>query len=71
LTRRAAPPYDKNKRRLPLTKKDKKRPERERPAPSTSERGTGETDDIDFPTVVWSLAILAVLVLLHRLIWGG
>jgi len=54
-----------------LAKKDKKRPERERPAPSTSERGTGETDDIDFPTVVWSLAILAVLVLLHRLIWGG
>ena len=29
------------------------------------------TDEIDFTTVVWSLAILALLVLLHRLIWGG
>jgi hypothetical protein len=30
-----------------------------------------EKDEIDFPTVLWSLVILAVLVLLHRLIWGG
>jgi hypothetical protein len=54
-----------------LAKKDKKRPESERPSPSRSEKETGDRDDIDFPTVVWSLAILAVLVLLHRLIWGG
>ncbi len=32
--------------------------------------GPGE-DEIDFPTVVWSLAILIVLVVIHRLIWGG
>ncbi len=34
-------------------------------------RPTEEKDEIDFHTVLWSLVILAVLVLLHRLIWGG
>ncbi|MFH1278326.1 MAG: hypothetical protein ABIK65_08100 [Candidatus Eisenbacteria bacterium] len=38
-------------------------------APRKGPRDDG--DDIDFPTVVWSLVILAVLVLVHRLVWGG
>lgn len=28
-------------------------------------------DEIDFPTVLWALGILAILVLVHRLIWGA
>ncbi len=28
-------------------------------------------DEIDFPTLGWSLALLAALVAIHRLIWGG
>ncbi|RPJ45050.1 MAG: hypothetical protein EHM19_05875 [Candidatus Latescibacterota bacterium] len=52
-------------------KHEKTRPAREE-APARPESRPGDAvDEIDFPTVVWSLVILAVLVILHRLIWGG
>ncbi|MFH1679464.1 MAG: hypothetical protein ABIH26_02325 [Candidatus Eisenbacteria bacterium] len=54
-----------------MAKQRRKRSERERPAEAHQEKGVDEKDEIDFPTVVWSLVILAVLVVLHRLIWGG
>jgi len=51
--------------------KQKKRERAAAPADSPRARKTDDQDEIDFPTVIWSLIILAVLVLLHRLIWGG
>ena len=42
-----------------------KKPRKEEPKPQE------EKDEIDFGAVLWSLVILAVLVILHRLIWGG
>jgi hypothetical protein len=53
-----------------LTKKKKTR---SAAPPAEPPRGgrADDRDEIDFPTVVWSLAILIVLVVIHRLVWGG
>jgi hypothetical protein len=54
-----------------MGKKERKRAE-SGSAPSGGPAADNQhRDEIDFPTVIWSLAILAVLVLLHRLIWGS
>lgn len=55
-----------------MSKQKKNRAEAKSPtSEGPSRKQNSETDEIDFPTVVWSLVILALLVLLHRLIWGG
>ncbi len=51
--------------------KQKKRDRAAAPADPPRTGKNEDQDEIDFPTVIWSLVILAVLVLLHRLIWGG
>lgn len=48
-------------------KREKPRPPENAPRKVPNE---GE-EEIDFPTVLWSLVVLAVLVLIHRLVWGG
>lgn len=47
--------------------------EREAALPKTAKKKRADDphDEIDFPTVLWALGVLAVLVLVHRLIWGG
>ena len=54
-----------------MSKHEKKHAPRERPVPPPEGKKGDAVDEIDFPTVVWALVILAVLVILHRLIWGG
>lgn len=47
---------------------------KKKPAAAVHPEKTGkrsDEDEIDFTTVVWSLAILIVLVVIHRLVWGG
>ncbi|MBN1825881.1 MAG: hypothetical protein JW958_06405 [Candidatus Eisenbacteria bacterium] len=51
--------------------KTKKKGEKKPAAENEKTRPREDADEIDFPTVVWSLVILAVLVLIHRLVWGG
>jgi len=51
--------------------KTKKKAEKTPSPEKRPDRPCEETDEIDFPTVIWSLVILAVLVLIHRLVWGG
>ncbi len=53
-----------------MPKKKKKQAAPSSPAQQHPEKHH-DKDEIDFPTVVWSLAILIVLVVIHRLIWGG
>ena len=54
-----------------MGKKEKRRAESGGAPSEGSAPERQDRDEIDFPTVIWSLAILAVLVLLHRLIWGS
>lgn len=48
-----------------------KKPKTTVPAGKTAAPVREDRDEIDFRTVVWALVILAVLVVLHRLVWGG
>ena len=54
-----------------MAKHEKKKADSDRSARAPAGSPAPGTDEIDFRTVVWSLVILAVLVILHRLIWGG
>jgi len=51
--------------------KKKIKPEKKTAQERGESRPREETDEIDLPTVIWSLVVLAVLVLIHRLVWGG
>lgn len=50
-----------------MAKKDARRPEATTPGPGK----TDPDDTLDVPTLLWALGILALLILVQRLIWGG
>jgi hypothetical protein len=50
-----------------MAKKEPRKPAAAAPAPGK----TDAEDTLDLPTLFWALGILAFLILLQRLIWGG